>query len=66
MEERMLDDMAYSMDRHCKGCIHCGLIGAMYGCNYIFNTGHKRPCDPGEGCTAKETRKRGRKKKVAV
>ena len=23
-------------------------------CNYIFLTGHRRPCPPGEGCTAKE------------
>lgn len=23
-------------------------------CNYIFDTGHRRPCPPGEGCTVKE------------
>ena len=51
-------------DPYCKGCIHCTQIGSYWGCNYIFDTGHKRPCDPGEGCTAKETKKRGRKRKV--
>ena len=25
-------------------------------CNYIFVTGHKRPCDPGTGCTVRELR----------
>ena len=45
---------------HCKGCIHCGSMGAMWGFIYIFNKGHSRPCDPGKDCTVKETRKRKR------
>ena len=54
--------MTYKPNPHCKGCIHCGQIGAMWGCNYIFNVGKRRPCDPGAACTVKECRKRGRKK----
>ena len=54
--------MTYKPNPHCKGCIHCTQIGAMWGCNYIFNVGKRRPCDPGAACTVKECRKRGRKK----
>lgn len=46
---------------HCNGCVHCGLIGGMWGCNYIFNKGHSRPCNPGAECTVKETRRRKKK-----
>ena len=27
-------------------------------CNYIFVTGRRRPCPPGDGCTVKVKRKR--------
>lgn len=40
-------------DHPCRGCRHWG--GRLYRtCNYIFNTGHSRPCEPGCGCTVKE------------
>lgn len=39
----------------CQGCLH--YYGAYEGnrcCNYIFDTGKRRPCGPGEACTVKE------------
>ena len=48
----------------CKGCGHYAPISLNYGektqkdchyCAYILDTGHRRPCPFGEGCTAKET-----------
>lgn len=48
----------------CEGCIHAvsvakskGLNGRTYElkcCNYILDTGRKRPCPPGKDCTVKE------------
>ena len=50
-------------DRACAGCIHFGWANSSLGCcNYIFNTGHRRPCPPGKGCTVK-TKKRRKEKK---
>jgi len=47
----------------CKGC------GYFYGayentrcCNYIFHTGHPRPCEPGAGCTVRKESPEGEKK----
>lgn len=58
--------MEVKFDPYCKGCKHYRQSGAdtLKMCHYIFDKGHKRPCDPGKDCTVKETRKRGRKKKV--
>ncbi len=53
---------AYKENPNCRGCIHITKIGAMYGCNYLFDVGKRRPCEPGAACTVKECRKRGRKK----
>lgn len=36
----------------CPGCLHW--YGAyLKCCNYIFDVGKRRPCEPGEGCTVK-------------
>ena len=38
----------------CAGCLH--FYGRYHNnkcCNYLFDTGHKRPCPPGEECTVK-------------
>ena len=51
---------------YCKGCIHCTDIGGTWGCTYIFDVGHKRPCGPGIECTVKKKRTRKRRKKVSV
>lgn len=53
-------------DPYCKGCKYIAKTGGMWGCDYIFEVGHSRPCDPGKGCTARETRKKGRKKKWPI
>lgn len=42
-------------DHPCTGCYHWR--GENYGalsCNYIFDVGHRRPCEPGERCTVKK------------
>lgn len=54
-------------NRYCVGCIHLMRIGGVYPCcNYIFDTGHRRPCDPGEGCVVKETWKENKAKQKAA
>lgn len=46
-------------DKSCEGCIHlCYLYDKVTCCNYILNTGKKRPCDPGKGCTVKQIRRK--------
>ena len=38
----------------CSGCkYYFGDYIANRCCNYIFVEGHRRPCPPGDGCTAK-------------
>lgn len=43
----------------CRGCIHFyGSYEFSKSCNYIFDTGIRRPCPPGVNCTVKRlTRK---------
>lgn len=55
-------------DKHCKKCIHsCYLNGSMYSCDYILNTGHRRPCPAGKGCTEyKEIAKKKTVKRLRV
>jgi len=44
----------------CKGCVHWyGAYPYGISCNYIFDTGHRRPCEPGENCTVRETAPEG-------
>lgn len=41
----------------CEGCFHWrGWVWGSMCCNYIFDTGHRRPCEPGEDCTVKRPR----------
>jgi hypothetical protein len=43
-------------------CIHRGYWDThVWCCEYIFNTGHRRPCPAGPGCTVYEKRQRPRK-----
>ena len=38
----------------CAGCIHFyGAYRANKCCNYLFDTGRRRPCPPGSACTVK-------------
>lgn len=40
------------MDKDCIGCYHYRAFStANLMCHYMFDTGKKRPCDPGNGCT---------------
>lgn len=51
--------MAYINDRNLVGkllcthtdCKHAAKLGAGYVCNYILDTGEKRPCKATPGCT---------------
>ena len=38
---------------YCKGCVYRTYAGAEPICGYILVERHRRPCPPGEGCTAK-------------
>jgi hypothetical protein len=43
-------------DDSCDGCSHYRCINQSHGqkaCHYLIDTGHRRPCDPGSGCTVK-------------
>ena len=43
-------------------CIHRGYWDTgVWCCEYILNTGHRRPCPPGHGCTEYRQRSRTRK-----
>ena len=49
-------------NKYCRDCIYFqGTSDSVCTCDYIFIVGTKRPCDPGEGCTAKVKRRRKRK-----
>lgn len=41
--------------KYCGGCYHYCMSGMQLHCNYIVNTGHRRPCPAGEGCTERIT-----------
>lgn len=48
------EDAASGTKHPCTGCVH--FYGAYENnrcCNYLFDTGKRRPCPPGEGCTVK-------------
>lgn len=51
--------------RHNKNCVSCIYFGGQFDenccCNYIFVSGHARPCPPGDGCTVKIRRPRDRR-----
>lgn len=41
----------------CRGCFHWrGGHWKSVSCNYLFDTGHRRPCEPGEHCTVRRER----------
>lgn len=46
-------------DRYCAKCIYStGCDSWTYICNYYLETGNRRPCPPGTGCTVKSTGKK--------
>lgn len=50
---------------NCDDCFYrCKLNGGSIGyCKYLFVTGQRRPCNPGEECTVKVSVKLKRRKK---
>lgn len=36
---------------YCEGCRHLGMTGYEKTCDYLLDTGTRRPCPAGEGCT---------------
>lgn len=47
-------------DQHCKGCVYFYEYGETSGlkvCEYMFQTGNRRPCPAGKGCTVRATKK---------
>jgi hypothetical protein len=57
--------MGKVVDQYCNGCIYLqGTRFRHFHCSYILKTDKKRPCDPGQGCTVRATKRRRRKKKV--
>lgn len=49
-------------DNYCKDCVYRQALtnGFCIVCNYLLDTGKRRPCPAGEGCTVKIKGKRGR------
>lgn len=41
------------MANNCATCFYHGKCGGMICCDYLFKTGQRRPCPPGDGCTVK-------------
>ncbi len=48
----------------CRGCQYFNVLsdGTTKLCEYILQTGRRRPCPPGRGCTVKETGKKQKAK----
>ena len=46
-------------DAYCRGCIYCFDYGSggFVMCEYAIQTGERRPCKAGEGCTVRVKRK---------
>lgn len=52
------------VDKYCHDCIYFhGRFDNSACCNYIFDEGKMRGCDPGKGCTKKVKRKSKRRMK---
>ena len=52
---------------NCWNCVYRGTVEGIPHCAYIFKTGHRRPCPPGDACTEKVSREvKRRKRKEAI
>lgn len=49
---------------NCDDCVYRVIVGGMASCDYLFRTGQRRPCPPGDECTVKVGRKVNRRKKA--
>ena len=50
---------------YCKGCDHLKPTGGGKTCDYMLDTGRRRPCPAGEGCTEHTKRQPDKKKRKA-
>ena len=50
---------------YCKGCDHLKPTGSGKTCDYMLDTGRRRPCPAGEGCTEHTKRQPDKKKRKA-
>jgi hypothetical protein len=41
------------MANKCATCFYHCKCGGMICCNFLFKTGQRRPCPPGDACTVK-------------
>ena len=48
----------------CRGCGYAELAGGWYVCCYFLDTGKRRPCPGGKGCTVRKTEASSRRKRV--
>ena len=47
--------MAGLVDSTCRGCVYrAGINASSMICNYYLDTGKRRPCPAGKGCTVKK------------
>lgn len=49
--------------KNCDDCVYRIKVGGLACCNYMFSTGQRRPCPPGDACTEKVGREVKRRKK---
>ena len=57
------------VDTSCIGCRHHRVSNKLmntHACLYILNTGKKRPCPSGKGCTVRESRRESREKRRSL
>ena len=53
-------------DKYCKGCVYFSQVnGTIHYCAFYLDTGIRRPCPAGKGCTVK-TRKKVRSMKQVI
>ncbi|MES1923648.1 hypothetical protein MHBO_005266 [Bonamia ostreae] len=53
-------------DSNCKDCCHSSKSGGICVCLYILDTGKRRPCKGGAGCTVKEIGNRAKELALAL
>lgn len=51
-------------NKNCDNCVYRAVVGGVDCCGYLFKTGHRRPCPPGDECTVKVGREVKRRKKT--
>ena len=53
------------LGKPCGGCIYYyGPSEGTICCNYLLDTGKRRPCPPGKDCTVRKSRRNKKKSKM--